>query len=77
MAANGGHSAPELAVRTVLTNHRRDQRTRTGGHQRTNVHWLDPAIMGPPIVWLASRQASGTHDERIVASEFESWRSKR
>ena len=32
---------------------------------------LDPAVMGPPIVWLASRQAAGTHDARIVASEFE------
>jgi gluconate 5-dehydrogenase len=34
---------------------------------------LDPAVMGPPIVWLASRQAGGTHAARIVASEFESW----
>jgi gluconate 5-dehydrogenase len=34
---------------------------------------LDPGVMGPPIVWLASRQAGGTHDARIVASEFESW----
>jgi NAD(P)-dependent dehydrogenase (short-subunit alcohol dehydrogenase family) len=34
---------------------------------------LDPAVMGPPIVWLASRQAAGIHDARIVASEFESW----
>jgi gluconate 5-dehydrogenase len=34
---------------------------------------LDPAVMGPPIVWLGSRQASGVHDARIVASEFESW----
>ena len=31
---------------------------------------LDPAIMGPPIVWLASREAAGVHDERIVATEF-------
>jgi NAD(P)-dependent dehydrogenase (short-subunit alcohol dehydrogenase family) len=31
---------------------------------------LDPAIMGPPIVWLASPAAAGVHDERIVASEF-------
>jgi NAD(P)-dependent dehydrogenase (short-subunit alcohol dehydrogenase family) len=31
---------------------------------------LDPAIMGPPIVWLASPEAAGVHDERIVASEF-------
>jgi NAD(P)-dependent dehydrogenase (short-subunit alcohol dehydrogenase family) len=31
---------------------------------------LDPAVMGPPIVWLASGQAAGVHDQRIVASEF-------
>jgi gluconate 5-dehydrogenase len=31
---------------------------------------LDPAIMGPPIVWLASPEAAGVHDERIVATEF-------
>ena len=34
---------------------------------------LDPSIMGPPIVWLASADAAGVHDERIVASEFEQW----
>ena len=38
-----------------------------------NVEFLDPAIMGPPIVWLASRQATGVHDTRIVATEFEAW----
>jgi NAD(P)-dependent dehydrogenase (short-subunit alcohol dehydrogenase family) len=32
---------------------------------------LDPALMGPPIVWLASDQAAGLHDRRIVAIEFE------
>jgi NAD(P)-dependent dehydrogenase (short-subunit alcohol dehydrogenase family) len=32
---------------------------------------LDPAIMGPPIVWLASEHAAGVHDQRIVATEFE------
>jgi NAD(P)-dependent dehydrogenase (short-subunit alcohol dehydrogenase family) len=31
---------------------------------------LDPAIMGPPIVWLASADAAGVHGERIVASHF-------
>jgi gluconate 5-dehydrogenase len=31
---------------------------------------LDPAVMGPPIVWLASGQAAGVHDRRIVAAEF-------
>jgi NAD(P)-dependent dehydrogenase (short-subunit alcohol dehydrogenase family) len=32
---------------------------------------LDPAVMGPPIVWLASDQAAGVHDRRIVANEFD------
>jgi gluconate 5-dehydrogenase len=32
---------------------------------------LDPAVMGPPIVWLASDEAAGVHDRRIVASEFD------
>jgi hypothetical protein len=34
---------------------------------------LDPAIMGPPIVWLASSDAAGVHDERIVARDFDDW----
>jgi NAD(P)-dependent dehydrogenase (short-subunit alcohol dehydrogenase family) len=34
---------------------------------------LDPAIMGPPIVWLASADAAGVHDERIVARDFDDW----
>jgi len=34
---------------------------------------LDPAIMGPPIVWLASPAAAGVHDERIVARDFDEW----
>jgi len=34
---------------------------------------LDPAIMGPPIVWLASPHAAGVHDERIVARDFDDW----
>ena len=32
--------------------------------------WLDPAIMGPPVVWLASQASDGLTDQRIVASEF-------
>ncbi len=32
---------------------------------------LDPAVMGPPIVWLASDRASGVRDRRIVATEFD------
>jgi gluconate 5-dehydrogenase len=35
--------------------------------------FLEPAVMGPPIVWLASDEAAGVHDERIVATEFERW----
>ena len=38
---------------------------------------LDPAIMGPPIVWLASEEAQGVHDERIVATDFEDWLARR
>lgn len=38
---------------------------------------LDPAVMGPPIVWLASPAAAGVHDERIVAAEFEQWLAAR
>jgi gluconate 5-dehydrogenase len=32
---------------------------------------LEPEVMGPPIVWLASDQAAGVHDRRIVANEFD------
>ncbi len=39
--------------------------------------FLDPAVMGPPIVWLASDDAAGVHDERIVAAEFERWMQDR
>ena len=38
---------------------------------------LDPAIMGPPIVWLASPDAADVHDERIVAREFDDWLAAR
>ncbi len=38
---------------------------------------LDPAIMGPPIVWLASAAAAGVHDQRIIATEFEDWLARR
>ena len=34
---------------------------------------LEPEIMGPPIVWLASAEASRVNDERIVATEFDEW----
>ncbi len=35
--------------------------------------FLEPAVMGPPIVWLASDEAAAVHDERIVAAEFDRW----
>jgi gluconate 5-dehydrogenase len=38
---------------------------------------LDAAIMGPPIVWLASSEADGVHDERIIATDFDDWLAKR
>jgi NAD(P)-dependent dehydrogenase (short-subunit alcohol dehydrogenase family) len=38
---------------------------------------LDPSVMGPPIVWLASEEAAGVHDQRIVATEFERWLAAR
>ena len=45
------------------------------GEQRADL--LDPSIMGPPIVWLASSAAAGVHDERIVARDFERWLAER
>jgi NAD(P)-dependent dehydrogenase (short-subunit alcohol dehydrogenase family) len=38
---------------------------------------LHPAIMGGPIVWLASEAAAGVHGQRIVATEFEDWLARR
>jgi NAD(P)-dependent dehydrogenase (short-subunit alcohol dehydrogenase family) len=38
---------------------------------------LDPAIMGPPVVWLASAEAGGVHDERLVATQFGDWLRRR
>jgi hypothetical protein len=38
---------------------------------------LEPEIMGPPIVWLASAGAEGTSNERIVATEFADWLRQR
>ena len=43
----------------------------------TRERLLDPSIMGPPIVWLASPAAAGMHDERIIAAEFEQWLATR
>ena len=48
--------------------------TRTGmvpaEHVPAAANLLDPEIMGPPIVWLASAEAAGVRDQRIVAAEF-------
>jgi len=38
---------------------------------------LDPDVMGPPIVWLASPAAAGVRDERIVARDFPEWLAAR
>jgi len=38
---------------------------------------LDPAVMGPAIVWLASEQAADVHDQRIVAKDFDACLSRR
>ena len=47
-------------------------RSRATGHDEGRA-FLDPAVMGPPVVWLASDDASGVHDERIVATDFAHW----
>jgi NAD(P)-dependent dehydrogenase (short-subunit alcohol dehydrogenase family) len=51
--------------------------TRTGmlpdEHPPPNIELLEPAIMGPPIVWLASREATGVTGVRIVATDFDAW----
>ncbi len=36
----------------------------------TRAGFLDPSVMGPPIVWLASPAAAGVHAERVVAREW-------
>jgi NAD(P)-dependent dehydrogenase (short-subunit alcohol dehydrogenase family) len=55
--------------------------TRTGmvpaEHAAARPNLLEPDVMGPPIVWLASSAASGVHDQRIVAAEFEEWLTQR
>jgi len=43
------------------------------GAQATGMRFLSADVMGPPIVWLASGEAVSVHDERIVASEFDTW----
>jgi NAD(P)-dependent dehydrogenase (short-subunit alcohol dehydrogenase family) len=46
-------------------------------HRPAGLQAIDPAVMGPPVVWLASAAADGVHDERIVATEFEAWLRER
>ena len=43
------------------------------GHMPEGLAVIEPAVMGPPIVWLASEEAAGAHDERIIAIEFADW----
>jgi gluconate 5-dehydrogenase len=38
-----------------------------------NVNLIDPAVMGEPVVFLASAEADGITGERIVAIEFDQW----
>jgi NAD(P)-dependent dehydrogenase (short-subunit alcohol dehydrogenase family) len=51
--------------------------TRTGmvpaEHAAGLANLLEPEIMGPPVVWLASAEAAGLHDERITATEWDAW----
>jgi gluconate 5-dehydrogenase len=43
------------------------------GDRPAGLTLIAPAVMGPPIVWLASPQARDVHDQRIVATGFEAW----
>jgi NAD(P)-dependent dehydrogenase (short-subunit alcohol dehydrogenase family) len=55
--------------------------TRTGmvpdEHAAGLSNLLEPEVMGPPVVWLASAAAAGVTDERIVATEFSQWLADR
>ncbi len=46
-------------------------------HRPAGLQAIDPAVMGPPIVWLASAAADCVHDERIVATGFADWLRQR
>jgi gluconate 5-dehydrogenase len=48
-----------------------------GVEEDVRARLLDAGIMGPPIVWLASEDAGGVHDQRIVATQFEEWLADR
>jgi NAD(P)-dependent dehydrogenase (short-subunit alcohol dehydrogenase family) len=45
--------------------------------EELRVTLLDPEVMGAPIVWLASADAAGVHDERIIARDFDAWLAAR
>jgi gluconate 5-dehydrogenase len=38
---------------------------------------LEPSVMAAPIIWLASSAAADVHNERIIASEFDEWVTRR
>jgi NAD(P)-dependent dehydrogenase (short-subunit alcohol dehydrogenase family) len=38
---------------------------------------MEPSVMRAPIVWLASSAAAGVHNQRIIASEFDEWLTRR
>lgn len=42
-------------------------------HRPAQLAVIDPAVMGPPIVWLASPHARDVHDARIIATSFSAW----
>lgn len=44
-----------------------------GTPEEVRAGMLRPSIMGRPIIWLASHDAEGVHDERVIATEFEEW----
>jgi NAD(P)-dependent dehydrogenase (short-subunit alcohol dehydrogenase family) len=48
-----------------------------GADRPDRLRLIDPAVMGPPIVWLASPLARNVHDERIIAIDFDQWRQGR
>ena len=47
------------------------------GHRPPKLTILDPAIIGPPIVWLASPHAREVRDQRITATSFREWLASR
>jgi NAD(P)-dependent dehydrogenase (short-subunit alcohol dehydrogenase family) len=48
-----------------------------GVDEKARASFLQPSVMGPPIVWLCSREAEGVTGERVVAAEFDEWVSAR